>query len=157
MIFKGGSMILIKIYGLDQFVVGNYSKDNTSNLAKLFEVKEEEILFYAPNSFIFFKGEEQTSWNATVEILAPHKHHPLQENIANYLIKTLSEISINVHLIFNYYDEHHYVSYLNNKYPRFLTDANSVKIETTDVDDEDLTDEDKVYTGNIFKDFNKKK
>ena len=48
-------MILIKVYGLDQYVVGNYSKEHTANLAKLFETSEDEILFYAPNSYTFMK------------------------------------------------------------------------------------------------------
>lgn len=150
-------MILIKIYGLDQFVVGNYAKEHTKNLAKLFEVKEEEIMFYAPNSFIFHKGVEQTSWNAVVELMLPNEYHELQANVAKYLVETFKLFSINLHVVFTYFDRHHLVEYFNEKYPRFITDANLVKSETEEVSDEDLLDEEKVYTGNIFKDFNKKK
>ena len=38
-------MITITIYGLDQFVVGRLSREMTPNLAKLYEVSEDEILF----------------------------------------------------------------------------------------------------------------
>jgi hypothetical protein len=59
-------MIVISVLGLDQFVVGTYSRKNTANLANLFECEEEEIVFYSPNSMIFHKGVEQTSWQTEI-------------------------------------------------------------------------------------------
>lgn len=149
-------MILFKVYGLDQFVVGNYAKEHTSNLAKLFECHEEDIMFYAPNSFIFHKGVEQTSWNTVIEVLLPNQYHTLQENVNKYLVKTFSLFAINLHIVYTYYDRHHLYEYLNPKYPRFITDANLVKAEPEEVSEDDLLDEEKVYTGDIFKDFDKK-
>ncbi|MCQ2794564.1 MAG: hypothetical protein MJ207_04390, partial [Bacilli bacterium] len=87
----------------------------------------------------------------------PEKYHELQANVTKYLIETFKLFSINLHLVFTYYHNHHLAEYFNPKYPRFITDANLVKSEPEEVDDEDLLDEEKVYTGNIFKDFNKKK
>lgn len=150
-------MILFKVYGLDQYVVGTYSKENTENLAKLLETKEEEIMFYAPNAYIFHNGVEQTSWHATIEVTLPNKYHPLQDNVANYLINTFKLFSINVHVLFSYFDEHHLKEYFNDQYPRFIKGENLVNEVHEDVDEHDLLDEDKVYTGNIFKDFKKKK
>ena len=40
-------MITIIVYGLDQFVVGQLSRELGPNLAKLYEVKEEEVIFVA--------------------------------------------------------------------------------------------------------------
>ncbi|MCQ2791965.1 MAG: hypothetical protein MJ208_00410 [Bacilli bacterium] len=150
-------MILIKVYGLDQYVVGNYSKEHTTNLAKLFETSEDEILFYAPNSYIFHKGVEQTSWNATIEVCLPEKYHPLQANVTKYLVSSFKLFSINLHILFTYFDQHHLFEHFNKDYPRFIRDDNLVKVEEEDLSEEDITDEDKVYTGNVFKDFNKKK
>ncbi|MCQ2796606.1 MAG: hypothetical protein MJ213_04855 [Bacilli bacterium] len=150
-------MILIKVYGLDQYVVGNYSKEHTKNLAKLFEVKEEEIMFYAPSSYIFHNGVEQTGWNATIELALPEKFHPLQANVTKYLVESFKLFSINLHILFSYYDPHHLFEHFNKDYPRFIKDDNLVKVEEEEVNEEDLLDEDKVYTGNVFKDFNKKK
>ena len=137
-------MILFKVYGLDQFVVANYAKEHTANLAKLLECHEEDLMFYAPNSFIFYKGVEQTSWNTIIEIMLPEKYHPLQDNVYQYLAKTFTLFSINLHVVFTYYNDHHLYEYYNKKYPRFITDANLVKAETEEVNDEDLTDENKV-------------
>ena len=47
-------MITIEIYGLDQFVVGQLSKDMTHNLADLYEVSEDDINFIAPNNMVFY-------------------------------------------------------------------------------------------------------
>ena len=42
-------MITITIYGLDQFVVGQISRELTPLVAKLYEVSEEDVIFIAPD------------------------------------------------------------------------------------------------------------
>ena len=49
-------MITITIYGLDQFVVGNLSRELTPLVAKLYEVDEDEVNFIAPQAMGFHKG-----------------------------------------------------------------------------------------------------
>jgi len=148
-------MILIKVYGLDQFVVGNYSKENTKNLANVFEAKEEDIMFYSPNSYIFHKGVEQTSWNTVIEVVCDEKYHALQANITKYLIESFKLFTINIHVIFTYVNNHHVFEHFNKEYPQYISDKNLVKVEDENLDDIDVTDEDKVYTGDVFKDFKK--
>ncbi len=148
-------MILIKVYGLDQYIVGNYSKENTKNLAKLFESKEEEIMFYSPNSYIFYKGVEQTSWNTVIEVVCDEKHHPLQANITKYLIESFKLFTINIHIIFTYTHSHHIFEHFNKEYPQYIEDKNLVKVDNENLDDVDITDEDQVYTGDVFKKFKK--
>lgn len=150
-------MVILKFYGLDQYVVGNYSKEHTTNIAKILETSEEEILFYAPNSYIFHKGVEQTSWNTIVVVMLDEKYHDLQAELSQYLIETLKPFSINLHLAFNYYHTHHTLSHFNDKYPHFIRDDNLVKVEEEDTSNVDILDDDQVYTGDIFKDFKKKK
>lgn len=154
---KGDIMVVLKFYGLDQYVVGNYSKEHTSNIAKILETGEEEIMFYAPNSYIFHNGVEQTSWNTVIEILLEEKYHDLEAELTQYLIKTLALFSINLHIIFTFYNPHHAVSHFNDKYPHFIRDDNLVKIKEEDTSDVDILDEEQVFTGDIFKDFKKKK
>ena len=61
-------MITISILGLDQFVVGDYSREITKKIADAYEINEDEILFYAPQAFIFHKGFDQwgkyTKWTS---------------------------------------------------------------------------------------------
>ena len=142
-------MITIRVYGLDSYAVGHYSKDHTENLAQLFETKEENICFVASDEYIFHKGVEQTSWQALVTVIAPEKYEPLEDKVASYLLKTLSEFSIHVQMVFEYFHSHHEHEFENKDYPRYIKDDNLVNIE----EDED---EDELYEGNIFEGMEKK-
>ena len=141
-------MITITVYGLDQYTVGHYSKDNTENLAQLFETKEENIVFVASDEYVFHKGVEQTSWQALVKVSSPEKYEPLEEKIATYLFKTLTEFSIHVRVVFEYFHSHHEHEFTNKDYPRYIKDENLVNVEESD--------EDELYEGNIFEGMEKK-
>lgn len=175
-------MITIQILGLDQFVVGHYSKDHTDNLAQLYESDPSLLNFYAPNAMIFHAGVEQTSWNTLVIVRAPKKFKPMEKEVANYLLSTLCEFSINLEIEFEYFDSSSRYEKINGSYPRFLG-ADQIKVAdislsnempALDDDDEDeeehhhhhhhhdgeeeLADEDsgEIYLGNAFAGFDEK-
>ena len=136
-------MIIITVYGLDQYTVGHYSKNHTENLAQLFETKPENIAFVASDEYVFHNGVEQTSWQALVKVEAPEKYEALEETAAKYLLKTLGEFSIHVRVVFDYYHSHHEHEFVNKDYPRYIKDENLVNVEESDEDEE-------LYEGNIF-------
>lgn len=114
-------MITIQVLGLDQFVVGRYSRENSGSIAQLFECSEDDVSFYAPNAMMFHNGVEQTSWNTLVVVVAPAKYKAMEKAVADFLTKSLSFFSINVEVVFQYYaEESHYLS-VNKQYPRFIT------------------------------------
>ena len=145
-------MITITFLGLDQFVVGHYSKEHSANLASLFEVEEDQLDFLAPNLLTFHQGVEQTSWNTLVKVYAPEE---------------AKDFSINVKVVFEYYHRHHLHEYVNGDYPRFITESNIVKEEEEyyeeeevgdgadprDRSDLDPYDENQIYLGNAFEGF----
>ena len=141
-------MITIRVYGLDAYAVGHYSKDHTENLAQLFETKEENICFVASDEYVFHKGVEQTSWQALVTVIAPEKYEIIEDKVATYLLKTLTEFSIHVQIIFEYFHGHHEHEFTNKDYPRFIRDENLVNVEEDDSDE--------IYDGNIFEGMEKK-
>lgn len=143
-------MITISIYGLDQYVVGHYSKDHTKNLADLLEVEEKDVVFYAPNAYVFHNGVEQTSWNTIVKVNAPEQCESLEEKVSKYIIDTLKEFSINLSVEFYYYHKHHRYEYINKEYPRFITENNVVNVEEEEYDDDELCEE------NMFEGFEEK-
>ena len=114
-------MITIQILGLDQFVVGRYSRENSGNIAQVFECDEADVSFYAPYAMMFHNGVEQTSWNTLVIVLAPKKYQAVEKSVADFLTKSLSYFSINVEVVFNYFDEGSHYQYVNSEYPRFIT------------------------------------
>ena len=147
-------MITVIIYGLDQFVVGRLSREMTPNLAKLYEVSEDEIIFVAPENMVFHKGVEQTSWNIIIHVHAPKKVSVLQDQVAKLILESIGDVAINKILEFYYYSEDNRYTKLNESYPRFIASDNLVDIEEEDYEDmEEGEGEDDIYTGDIFKDF----
>ena len=144
-------MVTISIYGLDQYVVGHYSKEHTKNLASLLEVDENDVVFYSPNAYVFHNGVEQTSWNTIVKVNAPEQCEKLEEKIANYIIQTLKEFSIHLVVEFSYYHKHHRYEFVNKEYPRYISEENVVNVE-----DEEYQEGEEIYDGNMFEGFEEK-
>ena len=117
-------MITISILGLDQFVVGHYSKEHTANIAQICESSEDLINFYAPNSMVFHNGVEQTSWNTIVIVRAPKQYQAVEKDFADYLLRTLSDFSINIELEFHYFEPGHHYEKVNPQYPRYIASEN---------------------------------
>ena len=147
-------MITVFIYGLDQFVVGRLSREMTPNLAKLYELSEDEIIFVAPENMVFHKGVEQTSWNIIIHVHAPKKVSVLQDQVAKLILETIGDVAINKILEFYYYSEDNRYTKLNESYPRFIAADNLDDIEEQDYENMEEGDgEDDIFTGDIFKDF----
>ena len=162
-------MITLTYLGLDQFVVGHLSREITPLLASLYECSEDEIDFVAPNNIVFHNGVEQTSWNTLVRVHAPLKVKVLEDQAAKIIMDTTVGPTINVAVEFYYYSQDNRYEKINPDYPRFITDENLVNTEPDycEDDDDDCCDHDhhhelhegeesdEIYTGDIFKDFNK--
>lgn len=147
-------MITVIIYGLDQFVVGRLSREMTPNLAKLYELSEDEILFIAPNDMIFHNGVEQTSWNIIIHVHAPKKVSFLQDQVAKLILESIGDVAINKILEFYYYSEDNRYSKINETYPRFIAADNLINVADEDYEDKEEGDgDDDIFTGDIFQDF----
>ena len=148
-------MVTINIYGLDQFVVGELSQRISKDIAKIYEMDEDEIHFISSNNMVFHNGEEQTSWRVFVEVNAPKKVEVLQEQICNLLAHYISEVAIHLEVVFKYYSVDHYYKHLNPDYPLYLEDKNTVTFEEEFSEDmEEGEGEDQIYTEDIFKGIN---
>ena len=147
-------MITVVIYGLDQFVVGRLSREMTPNLAKLYELSEDEILFVAPENMVFHKGVEQTSWNIIIHVYAPKKVSVLEDQVAKFILESIGDVAINKMLEFYYYSQDNRYSKFNEAYPRFIAADNLVNVADEDYEDmEEGEGEDEIFTGDIFQDF----
>lgn len=170
--FEVLDMITVFIYGLDQFVVGRISRELTPNLSRIYEVEDDEVDFVAPMNMVFHDGVEQTSWNARVVVHAPMKLHILQEEVADVIFSGLKDYTINASIEFNYFHDDDRYERINPEYPRFIIEGNIVNTDDPfyeDAEDDDECDDDEcqhherkegdeddeIYTGNIFEDFDK--
>ena len=144
-------MITITFYGLDQFVVGNLSRELTPLVAKLYEVDEDEVIFVASNAMVFHKGTEQTSWNILIHVNAPKKVMILQEQMSQLMLHGIGEVAIHVTVEFYYYSQDDRYQRINPDYPRFIADENLVGVDDEYPEDiEEGEDDDQIYTGDIF-------
>lgn len=144
-------MITITIYGLDQFVVGNLSRELTPLVAKLYEVSEDDVIFLAPQTMVFHKGTEQTSWNILIHVNAPKKVSVLQDQMSELMLHGIGDVAINVAVEFYYYSQDDRYEKINESYPRWLSDENLVSVDDEYPEDlEEGEEEDQIYTGDIF-------
>ena len=146
-------MINVNVYGLDQFVVGDLSKEISPKLAKLYEVEEEEVFFTSTNNMVFHDGLDQTAWRVIIEVNAPKKVEVLQDQVVELLQHYFSTVGIHIEYIFKYFSVDHYVKKINPDYPLFMRDDNIVNLESEYTEEmEEGEEEDQIYTGNIFDD-----
>lgn len=144
-------MITVTIYGLDQFVVGNLSRELTPLVAKLYEVDEDEVIFIAPEAMVFHKGTEQTSWNILIKVNAPKKVYVLQDQMAQLMMHGIGEVAIHVTVEFTYYSQDDRYQKINPDYPRFIAEENLVDVDSESTEDiEEGEEDDQIYTGDIF-------
>ena len=144
-------MISVFIYGLDQFLVGDLSVAIGRDLAKVYEVDEDDVNFVAPNTMVFHKRAEQTSWRVIVEVNVPKKLEVLQEQAEKVLLHHIKQIAIHVEILFKYYLSDHHLLEINDDYPLYLEETPDVEIDTEYPDDiEEGEGEDEIYTGDIF-------
>lgn len=144
-------MIIVNIYGLDQFLVGDLSLPLGKDLAKLYEVDEDEINFIASNNMVFHSGVEQTSWRVFIEVNVPKKLEVLQAQAKDIIIHHVSQVAIHVEIVFKYYLTDHHHLHINDEYPLYLEEKPEMEIETEYPDDIiEGEGEDEIYTGDIF-------
>lgn len=147
-------MVFIKIYGLDSIAIENISTKYKKQFSELLEIEEDEILFIE-NGRTVFDGIDQTNWYSVFEIILSEKYHNIEENIVTLFKAFMKEEGINYSLIFNYVHDHHIVNSLIKDQPKYVTESNSVNIEKENYEDEDFEDENKIFTGNAFKELKK--
>lgn len=144
-------MISVFVYGLDQFLVGDLSVQLGKDLAKLYEVDEDDVNFVAPNTMVFHKRAEQTSWRVIVEVNVPKKLEVLQEQAVKVITHHIKQIAIHIEILFKYYSSDHHHLEINEEYPLYLEEQPDVEIDTEYPDDiEEGEGEDEIYTGDIF-------
>ena len=140
-------MITIIFYGLDQFVVGRLSRELAENVAKLYEVNSDDVIFVAPNDLVFHNGVEQTSWNLLIHVHAPKRSAMVQDDVAKFLLNSIGDIAIHKTIEFYYYPEDNRYEKINPDYPRFISEDNIV--DTEQDYDENIEEGDEAYFKNV--------
>jgi hypothetical protein len=138
-------MITISLLGLDPYISQHVSKAIHGQLVQLYELGNEEIFVYAPESFLLHDGIDQTSWHTIARIHAPIQFKSRQNAVAAYLLKYLKTQVIHVAIEFYYYEPDDRYQDYDNDYPKFITEVNQVAIE-----DPGEAEPAEIYQGDVF-------
>jgi len=145
-------MITISLLGVDQYQAASFVKDVHDQIAQAFECESEDLVFYAPDSFLIYKGVDQTSYQLNIVVSAPCRYKAVENQASQVLIKIFSQNHVHVHVLFQYFEKENEHEYINPDYPRFMTDDNMAHFEHIDSEDEDT----KPYMGNVFEGYDEK-
>lgn len=140
-------MITITFIGSDRYVVGQFSKEVTKKLANLWEVEEDEILFLAPEYYVYHNGVEQTSYQVLIRVEAPLQCQQVEKEVAKYLMKMAEPFVIHLAVQFHYTQNKEYQQ-IRDDYPRYITEANEVLLE-----EEEYDEDTEIYEGDMFENF----
>lgn len=147
-------MIVVKLLGIDQYQAGELVRDIHSSVAEILETDPTNVVFYAPDSFIYYKGVDQTSYQLDVEIQLPMKYHPLEERINDCLVKLLKESHVHIRVLFDYFEEEHEHLYIDEEYPRFMTEDNMAHFEYEENDhNHHKNEKEDIFLGNAFAEY----
>jgi hypothetical protein len=148
-------MIIMHFNGLDMYLVGELNEKIHSKVAKTYGVSEEELVFSASDSFVFFKGHEQTSFNLVIKVECPVKYKQFEEKVAELLLEETKNYSVHTRLLFNYYQESNYYERINENYPEYIVADTDVTLDEDEYDEDKEYSDDEIYLGNVFKDNSK--
>jgi hypothetical protein len=143
-------MITVSFLGLDSYVVGRFSKDATKKLAVLLRTSVDEILFYAPDSFLYHEGVEQTSWQALIKVDMPTSKAKYAKDVAEFLLDETEDFIIHAQVEIRFFDDANVYKRINREYPLFLTGDQLENEEEENELDEDGNPYPDLYEGNVF-------
>lgn len=150
-------MITIEVIGMNHYMLSDYSRMHTKQIANLYETSEGEIFFHSGDLRLFHDGVDQTSWHTLVRIYAPTKFHSFEKNVAKYLLDTLTDYILNAHLEFIYIEEAHTYEKLNSEYAAFFPrEESDEKYVEEDFDEEEDFSDEEMFEGNAFEGFEEK-
>ncbi len=138
--------------GFPDFVVREYSQIYLKSISQIFETEENEIVFVHDNSLVLHNGVEQTMWFCFIELSLDERYKYFEDIMNKFLYETLKEQAINLSITYKYCVNSSNKIILISEYPKFVSEDNAVEVTQPEYEEEDIMDEEKIYTGNIFED-----
>lgn len=137
-------MINIVLKGVDEFLGADVEKVLLPKAAKVLQVSMDEVLLTCMHSMIYHGGLDQTSFHMIVTFEMEEKYRKFEKELIKCVFEVSKNFSVHSHVNFLYLTPTS--SNIDKEYPLYVTESNRVIIE----DDEN---EEEVYTGNMFSNF----
>lgn len=152
-------MITVSLLGMDHYYAIDVTKKIHSRLLEIYGCKDEDLLFFAPESFLIHDGIEQTSFRLNIEVEAPEMYIDKEEAVKEALFDALKDVAIHFRVLFRYFEPEHEYLKIDDTYPEYMNEHNVVKAETHE-EEEDKEDDDNYeeeyeepYMGDIIGEF----
>lgn len=136
-------MIIISIYGMDYYEAIAKTKKLHKPLLEAYGIQDDELEFFAPESFIIHDGYEQTSFRLNIRVEAPEQYKDKEQKVKEILLEGLKDVAIHFRILFTYFDPAHEYLSIDDTYPKYMNDSNTVKAETEE--EADAKEEDQEY------------
>ncbi len=137
-------MITVSLLGMDYYQAIDVTKKIHSKLVEIYRCKDEDLVFFAPESFIIHDGIEQTSFRLNIKVEAPEMYMDRESEVREALFDSLKDVAIHFRLLFTYFDPEHEYLKIDDTYPEYMTENNVVKAE--DSHDHEEEDDDQSYS-----------
>lgn len=152
-------MITVSLLGMDYYQAIEVTKKIHSRLVEIYRCKDEDLLFFAPESFLIHDGIEQTSFRLNIRVEAPDNYMDRESEVKEALFDALKDVAIHFRVLFTYFEPEHEYLKIDDTYPEYMTEKNVVKAEDEhDHDHEDSDDDyseeyEEPYMGDIIGEF----
>lgn len=149
-------MITVSILGMDYYEAIAKTKLLHKKLVEAYQIDDDELEFFAPESFIIHDGHEQTSFRLNIKVEAPYTQQDKEELVKDIIFDALKDVAVHFHLLFTYFDPEHEYFKIDDSYPMYMNDHNTVKADDHDHEDEQQNEEetyDEPYMGDIISEF----
>ena len=154
-------MITVSLLGMDYYHAIDVTKKIHNRLVEIYRCKDEDLVFFAPESFIIHDGIEQTSFRLNIKVEAPEMYMDRESEVRDALFESLKDVAIHFRLLFTYFEPEHEYLKIDDSYPEYMTENNVVKAEDAhDHDDEEEQDDqsyaeeyEEPYMGDIIGEF----
>ncbi len=147
-------MITVMIYGVDPYISKQLSLEATNHIAKLYEVKDEDVRFFASEGILTYKGQEQNLWNIYIIVNAPSGTETIEKPMCTLLQKFINNVAFHFTVEFHYFKPKNQYEFINKEFDKFFDDSKR-KLTQYDIEEEYYEEEDEeeeeVYLGNAFK------
>lgn len=142
---------------MDHYEAITRTKSLHKKLVDAYQIGDDELEFQAVDSFIIHDGFEQTSFHLNLQVLAPESKEIMENEIADLIFDELKDLSIHMRVNFIYFEEEHEHVKIDEDYPLYMNDHNTVKAEDEHEHEHEKHDEeetyDEPYMGDIITEF----
>ncbi len=135
-------MITVSLLGMDYYQAIDVTKKIHNRLVEIYRCKDEDLVFFAPESFLIHDGIEQTSFRLNIRVEAPDMYMDRESEVKEALFDALKDVAIHFRLLFTYFEPEHEYLKIDDTYPEYMTEKNVVKAETDDEHDHDHEEDD---------------